>query len=295
MITDPEQLFDAATLRNYETAGLLARRLVRGRLRAERRSFTRGMSVEFAEYRPFVSGDDWRAIDWNAYARWRQLVLKLFVEEEDLHVHLMLDCSASMDWGTPSKFDQARRILAGLGYLSLANLDRAAFVPLGVAPGFRLAPRRGRGRFPELLAAIAACPAEGGATSLDEATRLWLRTSPRKGLVVLVGDLFGNSLGDARSAMDRIRHAGHEIGVIQILSPDEIEPPAPGEYELEDCETGMVRQVALDPVKAGQFRQRVKAFLDGFDTYTKKHAVSFLRVTNDKSVSDVLTSVLAWR
>ena len=88
---------------------------MRSRQRSERRSVQRGASVEFAEYRPFVSGDDWRYIDWNAFARWRQLVLKLFVEEEDLHVHLLLDCTVSMDWGAPVKFDYARQLIAGLG------------------------------------------------------------------------------------------------------------------------------------------------------------------------------------
>jgi uncharacterized protein (DUF58 family) len=289
------QLFDEATLRQFESAGLLARRLVRGRLRAERRSFTRGMSVEFAEYRPFVSGDDWRAIDWNAYARWRQLVLKLFVEEEDLHVHFLLDCSASMGWGTPGKFDQARRIVAGLAYLSLANLDRAAFVPLGVSASRGLAPRRGRERFPEWLGALSACPADGGSVCLEDSVRLWLRGAPRKGLVVMVGDLFGSGLGDARAAIDRIRHAGQEVAVIQIVDPAELAPPAPGEYEFEDCETGNVRRVVLDPAGAMRFSERVHKFLEAMESHTKKHGMPFLRVENQTPLSEIFSAVLAWQ
>ncbi len=289
------QLFDEATLRQFESAGLLARRLVRGRLRAERRSFTRGMSVEFAEYRPFVSGDDWRAIDWNAYARWRQLVLKLFVEEEDLYVHFLLDCSGSMGWGTPSKFDQARRIVAGLAYLSLANLDRAAFVPLGISASRRLAPRRGRERFPEWLGALSACEADGGSVCLEDSVRLWLRSAPRKGLVVVVGDLFGSGLGDARAAIDRIRHAGQEVAVIHIVDPSELAPPAPGEYEFEDCETGKVRRVILDPAGATRFSGRVRQFLEAMESHTKKHGIPFLRADNQTPLSEIFSSVLAWQ
>jgi len=295
MSTGLSRLFDAETMRSYEGAGLLARRLVRGRLRAERRSFTRGMSVEFAEYRPFVSGDDWRAIDWHAYARWRQLVLKLFVEEEDLHVHLLLDCSRSMDWGIPTKFDQARRVLAGLAYLALANLDRAAFVPLGSSSGKGFPPCRGRNRFPSLLSAVADCPADGGAVGLNDSVRTWLRSRPRRGLVILISDLFGTDDGDARLAMDRIRHAGHEVGVIQTLTSDEIHAPNPGEYEFEDCESGLVRQIVIDPAAATRFEDRARTFLATVDSHARRHALSFLRIQNDTPISGVLSSVLAWR
>ena len=295
MSTGLSRLFDAETMRSYEGAGLLARRLVRGRLRAERRSFTRGMSVEFAEYRPFVSGDDWRAIDWHAYARWRQLVLKLFVEEEDLHVHLLLDCSRSMDWGMPTKFDQARRVLAGLAYLALANLDRAAFVPLGSSSGKGFPPCRGRNRFPSLLSAVADCPADGGAVGLNDSVRTWLRSRPRRGLVILISDLFGTGDGDARLAMDRIRHAGHEVGVIQTLTSDEIHAPNPGEYEFEDCESGLVRQIVIDPAAATRFEDRARTFLATVDSHARRHALSFLRIQNDTPISGVLSSVLAWR
>src|SRR5882757_260432 len=166
--TDPDALFDPELLRRYESLSLLARQLVRGRMRAERRSVQRGASVEFAEYRPFVEGDDWRYVDWHAFARWRQLVLKLYVEEEDLHVHLLLDCSASMDWGSPVKFDHARRILAGLAYIALANLDRAALVPLGAPNVKAWPPSRGRDRFFQMLRYLAACPVGSGPHALEQ-------------------------------------------------------------------------------------------------------------------------------
>src|SRR5471032_3174016 len=153
--TAVDQLFDREFLQRLEGLSLAARQLVRGRMKAERRSSHRGASVEFAEYRPFTSGDDWRHIDWNAFARWRQLVLKLYVEEEDLHVHLLLDGSASMDWGAPVKFDYARQVVAGLGYLGLGNFDRVAVVPLGGDTKSWWQPARGRDRFLPLLRYLA--------------------------------------------------------------------------------------------------------------------------------------------
>lgn len=189
-IQDVNELFDGEFRRQLESLRLLSRRLVTGRQRAERKSFKRGSSVEFAEYRRFTAGDDWRNIDWNAYARWRQLVLKLFVEEEDLHVHLLLDCTLSMDWGDPNKFDCARRLVAGLAYLALSNLDRAGVVPVG-NPGHPVwRPSRGRGKFLALLRHLAACGVNSSTVSLAEGVRSWTDSRPRRGLALFVSDLW---------------------------------------------------------------------------------------------------------
>mgnify|MGYP001314957751 FL=1 len=293
--TDPDALFDAELLRRFESLSLLARQLVRGRMRAERRSVQRGASVEFAEYRPFVEGDDWRYVDWHAFARWRQLVLKLFVEEEDLHVHLLLDCSASMDWGNPVKFDQARRILAGLAYIALANLDRAALVPLGAGDMRAWPPTRGRDRFFQMLRYLAACPVGSGPLSLETAVRSWIARQPRRGLVVWVGDLLGADSEDALRALDRLRHARHEIAVIQLLDPSEQRAAEPGEYEFEDCESGATRRVVVDAAAARAFRQRYEAYLESIDRYGKMHRIPILRATTEDAVGDVLTKTLRWR
>lgn len=291
--TDPGRLFDSEVLRRYEAASLFARRLARRGMRAERRSHSRGASVEFAEYRPLVAGDDWRHIDWHAYARWRQLVLKLFVEEEDLHLHLLLDCSRSMDWGEPSKYDQARRVLAGLAYIALANLDRVGFVPLGGGRG--IPPGRGRQRFSALLESLAACPVVGGATPLEDSVRSWLGTRPQRGVAVLIGDLFGAGDGDALRAIDRLRHAGHEVAALQILSADESVAPSPGEYEIEDIESGGTRRVVLDAAAAEAFTARATAFLEALARGARARGVSFLRAQNVAPIEDVLASTLAWQ
>ena len=294
MITsDPDELFDPGVLRRYEAASLLARRLARGGSRAERRSHARGAGVEFAEYRPLVAGDDWRHIDWHAYARWRQLVLKLFVEEEDLHLHLLLDCSRSMDWGHPAKFDQARRLLGGLAYIALANLDRAGFVPLGGGRG--IPPGRGRERLSSFLAALAACPLNPEARPLEDSVRSWLSTRPRRGFVILLSDLFGTSTEDALRALDRLRHAGHEVAALQILASDETTRPPPGEYEIEDCESGRVLRVVVDPQAAEAFAARASSFLESIDRGVRSRGIAFLRSGNETPIEQVFSSVLSWQ
>ena len=131
----PFHLFDEAFLRKLEQLALLSRRAMAGQLQGERRSPKRGQSVEFADFRPYAMGDDLRRIDWNAYARLERFFIKLFVEEEDLTVHLLVDASRSMDWGAPNKLHYAVRAAAALGYVALVGLDRVTVTAFGQIAG----------------------------------------------------------------------------------------------------------------------------------------------------------------
>ena len=289
--TAVDELFDAGFLARLETLALAARQLARGQQRAERRSAVHGASIEFAEYRPFINGDDWRHIDWNAFARWRQLVLKLFVEEEDLHVYLLFDCSRSMDWGEPRKFDHVRRIVAGLAYLTLANLDRAAAVPLGLPAGAypAWASSRGRHRFLQLLRYLADCPlVDGPPAPLADAVRRWCVTRPRRGLAVWVSDLWGATPEDAMQALDRLRHARHDVAVIQIIDPEEGLAGGTGEFEIEDVETGGRRTVIVDGRLAREYRARFDAYQETLRRYCRQHQVPLLQADTRLSVPDLL-------
>jgi uncharacterized protein (DUF58 family) len=282
-----EELFPPEFLARLEALSFLARKLVRGKQRAERRSTQRGASIEFAEYRPFVSGDDFRHIDWNAFARWRQLVLKLYVEEEDLHVHFLLDGTGSMDFGTPRKFDYARRALAGLAYLALSKLDRVSVSPLGSDYG-RWPAARGKHRFLQLLTYLRSCPVAPGAVSLEEAVRRWSATRPRRGMVVLVSDLFGMDLEDAFAALDRLRHAKHEIVVVQVVDPAELEAGGHGEFDLVDHESGERRKVMVDGRTRTEYRQAVEAYHNRLIGYCRRHGLRHLQAPVDLPVEELL-------
>ncbi|MBC2602833.1 DUF58 domain-containing protein [Puniceicoccus vermicola] len=291
-IHDVDDLFDADFRKQLEALRLLSRRLVNGRQRAERRSAKRGSSIEFAEYRRFTAGDDWRNIDWNAYARWKQLVLKLFVEEEDLHVHLLLDCTLSMDWGTPAKFDVARKLVAGLAYLALANLDRAGIVPLGNPEHPVWRPSRGRGKFLALLRHLAQCGVNGSNDSLSEIVRQWTDIRPRKGLAILVSDLWGRDEKDAFQALDLLRHARQEVAVLQIVHPEELTIEGRGDFELVDRETGRNRKILVDPAIRKAFVERVKNYERSLASYCRRHGITFLRSECTTSPEETLKAAL---
>lgn len=291
-IQDVSELFDADFRKQLETLRLLSRRLVNGRQRAERRSAKRGSSIEFAEYRRFTAGDDWRNIDWNAYARWKQLVLKLFVEEEDLHVHLLLDCTLSMDWGTPNKFDVSRQLVAGLAYLALANLDRAGIVPLGNPEHPIWRPSRGRGKFLALLRHLALCGVNDSSNRLSEIVRSWTDSRPRRGLTILVSDLWGRDEKDALQALDLLRHARQEIAVLQVVHPDELTIEGRGDFELIESETGLSRKILVDPAIRKAFAERVKNYEQTLSRYCRRHGITFLQTDCTTSPEDTLKAAL---
>src|ERR687884_649648 len=122
--TQTQTLLDPQFLARLEQLELVSRKIFLGVMKGERRSKRKGQSVEFADYRNYVVGDDLRFLDWNLYARLDRLFLRLFMEEEDLHFYILLDNSLSMDFGTPSKLRYAKQVAAALGFIGLVNMDR---------------------------------------------------------------------------------------------------------------------------------------------------------------------------
>src|SRR3984957_5116351 len=159
-------LFGSDFLKKIEYLSLVSRRIFRGSLMAQRRTKQLGGGIEFADHRDYSAGDDFRYIDWNLYARHDELLLKRFQEEEDLHVYFLLDCSRSMAFGNPPKFDFARQVAAALAYIALADLDRIAIVAFAgeVIADFPLT--RGKARILGLLKFLEALDPQGTATNL---------------------------------------------------------------------------------------------------------------------------------
>ncbi len=282
------ELFPAAFLQQLEGLHLLARQISRGRQRAERRSVKRGAGLEFADFRPFSPGDDIRAIDWNVFARSRHLLLKLFEEEEDLHVHLLLDATASMAWGDPPKFDSARRIVAGLAYLALANLDRAGVAALGPRDQAQWRPSRGRARFLRLLRHLESLGTNPGAADLAAGVGRWLATRPRRGLVIWVTDAWGTSPDNAFDALDRLRYARHEIGILQIRHQDEAVAGELGEFAYEDVETGDTKVMIVDRAAAAAYRGAVSAYEARLREYCRRHGIAHLQADARDSAVEIL-------
>ena len=150
-MNNTQSAFDSEFLKKLEYLYIVSKKIFAGRIKAERRSTRRGVSVEFADYRNYTAGDDFRYIDWNAFARLDELLLKLYEEREDLHIYFLVDASQSMTYGEPQKLLYAKRVAAALAYISLSNLDRVSITAFTDQDLNRLPTERGKGKIFTLL------------------------------------------------------------------------------------------------------------------------------------------------
>ncbi|MHC4876994.1 MAG: DUF58 domain-containing protein [Planctomycetota bacterium] len=264
-------LFDSTFLSKLEYLSLVSRRVFRGQLLAQRRTMQMGGGIEFADHREYAPGDDLRYLDWNVYARHNELLLKRFQEEEDLHVYLLLDCSRSMSVGDPAKFDLARQLVAALAYIALADLDRIAVVSFadGIVSDFPLT--RGKARILSLLKYLEEMPASGSETSLSEMVSAFVHRTNRRGLAIVVSDLF-DPRGYQKS-LDLLRHHQYEPSVIQIHDQSEAEPQMLGDVELLDVESGEVRKRTITEKNLKKYRALFQEFLTSVETYCSTYGL----------------------
>lgn len=313
----PLDFFDSTFLRKLETLAIFTRRAFAGRLRGEQRSNRHGSSVEFADFRPYSQGDDFRRIDWNAFARFENLFLKLFVEEEDLFVYLLVDCSASMGFGAPTtKFDLARRTAAAMAYIALAHLDRVALFALAHdAPGE--APPQGQGGDRAADASSAARAATSpsdhlafvrgkgaifsvfdflrglqpaGRTDLAASVRDFVLRQRRKGVVILISDLLSPT--GYEEPIRQLALAGFQPMVIHTLTPEELEPDIAGDFRLIDSETGQALDISTTRVLVETYRKRVERFTRGVDQFCAGHNVACLRTTTEVDFEELILRTL---
>ena len=283
-------LFDSEFLKKLEYLSIVSRRVFRGQLLAQRRTMQLGGGIEFADHRDYTPGDDFRYLDWNLYARHDELLLKRFQEEEDLHVYLLLDCSRSMAFGEMAKFDLARQVTAALAYIALADLDRIAVFAFadGILHNFPLT--RGKARILTLLRFLENLEADGDATNMSEMVQAFVHRQQRRGLVLILSDLFDPA--GFQNSLDMLRHHRHEPNVIQFYHPDEAEPNMLGEVELEDVETAEIRKLTITEKNLKQFRIVFDEFLKSIHTYCRRYGLGCTTTTTEKTFEELILGMM---
>jgi uncharacterized protein (DUF58 family) len=285
-------LFDETSLRKLRQLTLVTSRVRSGALRGERRSLKRGAGLEFADFRDYVPGDDLRRVDWNVYARLDRPYVKLREEEEDLAVHILVDASQSMDWGAGAqhKFNYALQLAAGLGSIGLSTSDRISVVMLrrlkaDESPPFAEVSLRGQQYLLHLLKFLEAQRA-AGITDLEAAMRRYLIRPRRPGLVILISDLL--SPNGYQAAVKLLQQRGHEVAIVHVLSPDEIDPPLAGDLKLIDVETGAAQEVSIDGGLRDAYRERVTAWRSEAQAFCRARGVRYLAVQTDRPWDEVV-------
>ena len=293
-----ERLFDEPFLRKLERLSILSRRAMAGQLQGERRSPKRGQSVEFADFRPYAPGDDFRRIDWNAYARLDRFFIKLFVEEEDLTVHFLIDTSRSMDWGQPSKLWYAVRAAGALGYVALVGLDRVTVMAFGGGAdsnGGYFSPRRGKGQAMSFFSFLQTLTA-GGRTDLAPHLRAYAAATAQPGPLLLFSDLLDDGWMDG---LRTLASRGFEVTALHILSPDEVDPDTStwlsaglaGDFKLLDVETGAEVEITADYDLLQRYRDGLAAWQEELRRFCGARGMHYVPVETSVPFEELL---FAW-
>src|SRR5206468_3214307 len=280
-------LLEPALLRRLEGLALQVRRAVSGQMGGERRSRRRGQSVEFADSRNYTPGDDFRLIDWNAYARLDRFVLRLFVAEEELPLSLFIDLSGSMDWGKPNKAETARRLAGAIAYVALAALDRVRLTIFADGPTSGGAPYRGRRAAAALFARLQSLPA-GGVTNYEKL--VWPIGRQRPGMTVLITDGLGEpSIDPALAAVQRAQQEG---AVLQLLAPQELALGWSGDARLKDAETGTEREFTATPLTQGSYLRALAQRTDEIERVAHRRGLRFARLSTAEPLDQMVQITL---
>lgn len=272
-----QPLLDAKLLRRLEQFQLLAARRTKSTAKGERRSRARGQSVEFADFRNYVPGDDLRYLDWNLFGRLDRLFLKLYEEERELPVRLFLDSSESMSFGEPPKFRFACQIAAAIGYVTLCGFDRVSVIQFP-EPADNLATRgalrsvRGRKSGTTYLAHLATLRAKGAA-SFNESLKRGALEARQTGVAVVLSDFLDPAGYDA--GLNALVGRGFQVHAIQILSPEELAPTQYGDLRWIDSESGAVQEVTFGKFRLKEYQRTVNNYVQRLREFCQSRGVAF--------------------
>ncbi len=293
-------------LRRLEQFQLLATRRAKSSAKGERRSRARGQSVEFADYRNYVAGDDFRHLDWNLYGRLDRLFLKLYEEERELPVRIFLDASESMSFGEPRKLDLARQIAAAIGYVALCGFDRVSVIPFpdlatnGDHPepetrNAELAARgalravRGKKSALQFFRNLGGVTARGAA-NLNESLRRGALEARQAGAAIVLSDFLDPAGYEA--GLTALVGRGFQVNAVQILAPDELAPATFGDLRLVDSESGGMQEVTFGKYRLKHYQQTVQNFVQRLREFCTGRGINFFHAGSDMDLQDLLLKQL---
>ncbi len=282
-------LLDPVFMSRLDTLDVLSRKILQGKLQGERRSKRRGQSVEFADHRPYVAGDDLRFVDWNVYGRLEQLFLKLFLEEQDLTVHIVSDASASMDFGEPSKELFIKKLTAALGYVSLVNNNRVtiSFIADGVT--VQLANMRGRNYLDKMADCLLTTGCDG-LSNFDDACRQLATGRIGTGVMVVLSDFLFKEGYD--SGLRRLIGRQYDLYAIQVLCPQELSPDLSGELKLIDIEDADAAEITVSAALSKYYKRNLTAYCNELKDFCTSRGAVYVLANSADSVESLVLNYL---
>jgi len=276
-------------LHRLEQLELVSRKIFQGRMKGDRLSKRKGQSVEFADYRNYSVGDDLRFLDWNLFARLEKLFIRLFLEEEDLHVYLLIDNSLSMDFGTPSKLHFAKQVAAALGFVGLVNLDRVVIEAFNDRLSTAAPPLRGRRSLWRMLDFLDKLE-PAGAGNLTTAMRAFSLRCPGRGVAILLSDFMDKT--GFEEALRYLIARRLDVYVIHVLAPEEINPEVTGDLKLVDAEDGDEAEVTVSKPLLERYRKNLDAFRGGLHDFCTRRGVTCIFAPSDTPFEGLVLNYL---
>lgn len=275
-----------AVLRRLDRLQLNYSASARGGAGGLRRSKSLGSSVEFSDFREYVPGDDIRRVDWNAYARFERLYMKLFMEEQETTLAIVLDASASM--GELGKWEAARQLAEALGYMALRAGDRVALTCLRAGGSVDSPLFGGRAGYEKLSVFLDGIRPEGRTFLGESGARLRLRGS--RGMAILISDLFSED--DWTRCATALLYARRQSAIIHVLGREELSPPLEGAVRLEDSESGEKLDLLINADALRAYRRALDGFLSGAQAWCHRRAVRYAMVAADEELLAALGGAL---
>jgi len=282
-------LLDPVFMSRLDTLDVMSHKILQGKLQGERRSKRRGQSVEFADHRPYVAGDDLRFVDWNVYGRLEQLFLKLYIEEQDLTVHIVADASASMGFGEPSKELFIKKLTAALGYVSLVNNNRVtiSFIADGVTA--QLANMRGRNYLNNMAECLLTAECDG-LSNFDDACRQLAAGRFGSGVMVVLSDFLFKEGYD--SGLRRLIGRQYDLYAIQVLCPQELSPNLSGELKLIDIEDADAAEITVSAALSKYYKRNLTAYCNELKDFCTSRGAVYVLANSADSVESLVLNYL---
>jgi uncharacterized protein (DUF58 family) len=278
-----QKIFDGEFFKKLENISINARMAVSEGAAGGRRSKAKGSSVEFADFREYAPGDDFRRVDWNAYGRFDRLFLKLFMEEREAFLNIFIDCSKSMDYGEQNKAVMALRLAGVLSYLALNNLDR---VCINKVVGKEIIPSpsyMGKSMFQRTLSFLESSSFEGH-TSLSEALKR--KDLKSRGISIVLSDFF--TKGSLEELIKYLAYKKQHIILIQVLSEEELNPEFGGQVRLVDSETKEEINLTITPKLMKLYETKLKSMETGMKEWAKRYGAVFFQVSSSEELQKVV-------
>ena len=291
-----DDLLDTRLMAKLDAVDVVSRKIFSGKMQGERRSKRRGQSVEFADFRPYVHGDDLRFVDWNIFGRLDRLFLKMFLEEEDLSLIIAVDTSASMRVGSPDTFDYARRVAMALAYIGLVNQHRVSLVGFAADKIERASNMRGRRKAAEIAQWLLKLEPEGG-SGFEPAMRLVGTSRQGKGVMVVLSDfLFPEGF---EKGLSMVAGRGFDLFALQVLAPQVVDPSreggVSGDLLLVDSETGVETEVTVTPELLKIYKVRLDRLCGGLRAYCARRDIVHMVVESSTPVETLMLEYLRRR